>query len=57
MFMLLPGKSQSIYCSVWSAIRSFCDIRNLTLEPTNVHIDFEIAMHTVLMNAQCTFKS
>ena len=55
--MLLPGKSESIYRRMWSAIRSFCDIRNLTLGPTNVQIEFEVAMHIVLKNAQCTFKS
>ena len=56
--MLLPGKSESIYHSMWSAIkRSLSDICNLTLEPTTVHIDFEVAMDTVLKNAQCTFES
>ena len=57
VFMLLPGKSESIYRSMWSAIRSLCERRNLTLEPTTMHIDFEVAMHTVLQNAQCTFKN
>ena len=54
---MLPRKSESIYCSMWSAIRSLCERRNLTLEPTTVHIDFEVAMYTVLKNAQYTFKN
>ena len=45
--MLLLEKSES---------RSLCERRNLTIEPTSVHIDFEVAMHTVLKNYQCTFK-
>ena len=57
MFMLLPGKSESIYRSMWSAIRASCERHNLTLELTTVHVDFEVAMHTVLKNAQCTFKN
>ena len=40
VFMLLPGKSESIYRSMWSAIRSLCERGNLTLEPTTVHIEF-----------------
>ena len=55
--MLLPVKSESIYRSMWSAIRSLCERCDLTLEPTTVHIDFEVAMHTVLKKAQCTFKN
>ena len=55
VFMLLLGKSECIYGSLWSAIRSLFE-RCLTLEPTTVHIDFEVAKHTVLKNAQCTFK-
>ena len=57
VIMLLPGKSESIYHSMWSAIRSLCERCNLTFEPTPVHIDFEVAMHTVLKNAHCTFKN
>ena len=56
VFILLPGKSESIYCSMWSAIRSLCERRE-TLEPTTVHIDFEVAMHTLVENTQCTFKN
>ena len=44
VFMLLPGKSESIYHSMRSAIRSLCERRGLTLEPTTVHKDFEVAM-------------
>ena len=37
VFMLLPGKSESIYrSSMWSAIRSLFERRNLTIEPTTV---------------------
>ena len=53
-FMLLPGKSESIYRSICSAIRSVCERRDLPLEPTAV---LKVAMHTVLNNAQCTFKT
>ena len=59
MFMLLPGKSGGIYHNMWRAIRSLiCERRTLTLEPTTVHIyvDFEVAMHALLKNAQCTAK-
>ena len=58
VLVLLPGKSDIIYRygSLWSAIRSLCERHNSTLEPTTVHINFEVAMHTVLKNAQCTFK-
>ena len=55
--MLMPGKSESIYRSMWSAIRTLCERRSLILEPTTIHTDFEVAMHTVLKNAQCTFKN
>ena len=55
--IFLPGKSGIIYRSMWSAIRSLCERHNSTLEPTTVHINFEVAMHTVLENAQCTFKN
>ena len=64
--MLLPGKSESIYhvkwhstlpFSMWSAIRSLCERCELTLVPTTVLKDFEVDMHTVLKNAQCTFKN
>ena len=57
VFMLLPGKSESIYCSIWSAIKSLFERHNLTLEPTTVHIEFEVAKHTVLKNAQSIFKN
>ena len=57
VFMLLPGKSESINRSMWSAISSLCKRHILTFKPTTVHIDFEVAMHTVLNNAQCTFKN
>ena len=57
VFVLLPGKSVSIYSSMWSAIRSLREWRNLTLEPTTVHIDFKVAINTVLNNVQCTFKT
>ena len=56
VFMLLPEKSESIYPSMWSALRSLCGRSNLTLEPTTLHIDFEVTIHTVLKIAQCTFK-
>ena len=36
VFMLLPGKSESIYRSMRSAIRSLCERPNLTLEPTTL---------------------
>ena len=56
VFLLLLAKSESIhYRSMWSAIRS--SERRLTLEPTTVHTDFEVAMHTVLKNVQFTFKT
>ena len=57
VLVLLPGKSESIYCSMWSAVRSFCERRNLTLEPITVHIDFQVVMHTVLKNVQCTINN
>ena len=57
VLVFLPGKSDIIYHSMWSAIRSSCERHNSTLEPTTVHINFEVAMHTVLKNAQCTFKN
>ena len=57
VFMLLPGKSESMYRSMWSAIRPLCEKRSLTCESTTFHIDFEAAMHTVLKNAQCSFKN
>ena len=53
--MLLPGMSESMYRSMWSAMRSLCERHNLTLQPITVH--FEVATHTVLKNAQCTFKN
>ena len=34
-------------------IMFLCERRNLTLD----HIYFKVAMHTVLKNAQCTFKN
>ena len=49
---VLPGKPVFIYRSMWNAIRSLCERHNSTLEPTTVHINFEVAMHTVLKNAQ-----
>ena len=54
--VFMPGKSESVYHSMCSAIRSLCERQNLTLEPTTVHIDYEVAMHTVLKNVQCTFE-
>ena len=57
VLILLSGKLESIYCSMWSAIKSLWERRNLTLGPTTFHIDFEVAIHTVLKNAQCTFKN
>ena len=57
VFMLLPGKLESIYCSMWSAIRYLWERRNCTLGPTTIHIDFGVEMHTVLKNAQCTYKN
>ena len=33
-------------------IHGLCSVkRNLTIEPTAVHIDFEVAMHTMLREA------
>ena len=57
VLVFLPGKSDIIYRSMWSAIRCLCEIHNSTIEPPTVHINFEVAMHTVLKNAQCTFKT
>ena len=59
VLVLLPEKSDIIYRygSMWSAIRSLFERHNSTLKPTTVHINFEVAMHTVLKNAQCTFKT
>ena len=59
VFRFLPGKSESICRSMWSAIRAICERLNLTVEPTctTVHIDFEVAMHSVHKNSQCTFKN
>ena len=42
VFMLLSGKSEIIYCSMWSAIRCLCERHNLCLESTTVHIDVEV---------------
>ena len=50
VFMLLPGKSESIYRSMWSATISLCE--NLTLEPTTVHIDFKVHVATDAYGAQ-----
>ena len=57
VFMLLPGKSESIYHSMWSAIRSLCERCNFTFGPTTVHIDFKVVVHIVLKNAQCMLKN
>ena len=49
VFMLLPGKSESIYCSIRNAVRYLCKRHNQTHEYHHSHIiDFEIVMHTVL---------
>ena len=57
VLVLLVGKSDIIYRSIRSAIRSFCERHISTFEPTTVHINFEVAMHIVLKNAKCTFKN
>ena len=57
VLVVLPGKSDIIYRSMWSTKNSLCQRHNSTLEPTTVHINFEVAMYTVLKNAQCTFKN
>ena len=57
VFRMLPGKSESIYRSMWSAIRSLCERRDFTIEPTAILKYFEEYMHTVLKNAQSTFKN
>ena len=57
VFMMVPGKSERIYPCMWSVIRSLCERRNLTLEPTTLHIYLKVALHTVLKNAQFTFKN
>ena len=50
MFMLFPGKSSfTISCGV---------PYNLYVKDVKLlNVPFEVAMHTVLTNAQCTFKN
>ena len=57
VFIMLSGKTESIYRTMWSAIRSLCERNNLLLKSTSVHMDFEVAIDTMLKNAQCTFKN
>ena len=44
-------------CSLKSQRADLYKRCNLTLEPTTVCIDIEVAMYTELKNAQCTFKT
>ena len=48
MFLLLPGMSES---------RSLCKRRNLTIEPTTVHKDIEVAVYTVLKMLNAPLKA
>ena len=45
---LLPGKSEVNYRDMWTSLIASCSARNLQLQVSVIHIDFEKTMHTVL---------
>ena len=44
-------KSENVYQYLWDSIRSSCAYLQLQLKRHIIHIDFEVAMHTVLKAA------
>ena len=48
VYALLPGQSQEIYRNMWTCLIDICSARNLLLNPSVIHADFEVAMLTVL---------
>ena len=49
VYALLPGKSEECYTNMWNFIFQLCEQRNLVLKPQSIHIDFEQAMHNVIL--------
>ena len=59
VLVLLPRKTSftvTVACGVPYDL-SLCERHNSTIDHTTVHINFEVAMHTVFKNVQCTFKT
>ena len=48
MYALLPGKSEVNYRDMWTSLIASCSTRNLQLQLSVIHIEFEKTMHTVL---------
>ena len=50
VFCLLPNKTSLTYSSMWTLIKNLCADRQLQLLPTNIHVDFEVTMHSAIEN-------
>uniref|UniRef100_A0A0P4VQ93 MULE transposase domain-containing protein n=1 Tax=Scylla olivacea TaxID=85551 RepID=A0A0P4VQ93_SCYOL len=48
VYALLPGQSEDIYRKLWKCLNDICNSKNMQLEPSVIHVDFEFAMLTVL---------
>ncbi|CAC5392939.1 unnamed protein product [Mytilus coruscus] len=49
VYALLPGKSEECYTNMWNFILQLCEQRNLVLKPQAIHVDFEQAMHNMIL--------
>ena len=50
LYALLPVKDEKCYRTMWFLILSLCHQKQFLLTPLSIHIDFEQAMHNVLMS-------
>ena len=48
IYALLPDKRELTYKTLWTFIIDICSSMDLQLQPSVVHVDFEVAMHTVI---------
>ena len=49
VFALLPAKTELCYRDLWTKIQHLCTKRDLHLNPSSIHVDFEPAMHNVIV--------
>jgi hypothetical protein len=49
VFALFPAKTELCYRDLWTKIQHLCTERDLHLNPSSVHVDFEPAMHNVIV--------
>ncbi|XP_068238357.1 uncharacterized protein [Palaemon carinicauda] len=48
VYVLLAGKSEEIYRTMWKCLHDICVSKNLQLQPSVLHVDFEFPILTIL---------